>query len=129
MGGLDIVRIFPLPRSGASFNCWRGAVFLTLALSSCASPQPPKPPPTAEPTALIQSLPPETQQRAERALGALPQTGEQEPADVTLSFAGADIRDVIASVLGATLKLNYVVDPDVTGPVTFTVSRPLRRSD
>ncbi len=128
---------------------------MTLALSCCAPPQPPKPPPTAEPTALIQSLPPETKQRAERALGTLSQTGEeqpakpivvrgaagaasivptaapagQEPADVTLNFAGADIRDVIASVLGATLKLNYVVDPDVTGPVTFTVSRPLRRSE
>ncbi len=49
--------------------------------------------------------------------------------DVTLNFAGADIRDVLASVLGETLKLNYVVDPDVAGPVSFTVSRPLRRED
>lgn len=48
-------------------------------------------------------------------------------ADVTLNFAGADVRDVVASVLGQTLKLNYVVDLDVSGPVTFNVSRPLRR--
>lgn len=49
--------------------------------------------------------------------------------DVTLNFSGADIRDVVASVLGETLKLNYVIDPDVAGPVTFNVSRPLRRAE
>ncbi len=36
---------------------------------------------------------------------------------------------MLASVLGQTLKLNYVVDPEVTGPVTFNVSRPLRRDE
>ncbi len=49
--------------------------------------------------------------------------------DVTLNFSGADIRDVIAAVLGETLKLNYVIDPDVAGPVTFNVSRPLQRDE
>ena len=50
-------------------------------------------------------------------------------ADITLNFSGADIRDVVASVLGETLKLNYVIDPDVAGPITFNVSRPLRRDE
>ena len=49
--------------------------------------------------------------------------------DVTLNFAGADIRDVVAEILGKTLKLNYVIDPDVAGPVTFEVSRPIPRDD
>ncbi|HUZ74643.1 MAG TPA: type II secretion system secretin GspD [Stellaceae bacterium] len=49
--------------------------------------------------------------------------------DVTLNFAGADIRDVIAAVLGETLKLNYVIDPDVTGPVTFKIARPLPHNE
>src|SRR5439155_12829531 len=49
--------------------------------------------------------------------------------DVTLNFAGADIRDVVAEVLGETLKLNYVIDPEVAGPVTFNVSRPLAREE
>jgi general secretion pathway protein D len=49
--------------------------------------------------------------------------------DITLNFAGADIHDVIASVLGETLKLNYVIDADVTGSVSFNVSRPLRREE
>ena len=52
-----------------------------------------------------------------------------DPADVTLNFAGADIRDVINAVLGQTLKLNYVIDPEVTGPVTFNVSRPISKSE
>jgi general secretion pathway protein D len=51
------------------------------------------------------------------------------PADVTLNFSGADIRDVINAVLGETLKLNYVVDPEVSGPVTFNVSRPISRDE
>ncbi len=56
-------------------------------------------------------------------------TGGDDPADVTLNFAGADIRDVINAVLGKTLKLNYVIDPEVTGPVTFNVSRPISRNE
>ncbi|HYM73998.1 MAG TPA: type II secretion system secretin GspD [Stellaceae bacterium] len=51
------------------------------------------------------------------------------PADVTLNFAGADIRDVINAVLGQTLKLNYVIDPEVQGPITFNVSRPISRDE
>ena len=50
-------------------------------------------------------------------------------ADVTLNFAGADIRDVINAVLGETLKLNYVIDPEVSGPVTFNVSKPISRDE
>jgi general secretion pathway protein D len=55
--------------------------------------------------------------------------GGDNPADVTLNFAGADIRDVINAVLGTTLKLNYVIDPEVSGPVTFNVSRPISRDE
>ena len=55
--------------------------------------------------------------------------GPNDPADVTLNFAGADIRDVVNAVLGETLKLNYVIDPEVTGPVTFNVSRPISRGE
>jgi general secretion pathway protein D len=55
--------------------------------------------------------------------------GSGGPADITINFANADIRDVVAEVIGQTLKLNYVIDPDVTGPVTFNVSRPMRRDE
>jgi general secretion pathway protein D len=49
--------------------------------------------------------------------------------DVTLNFAGADIRDVVAAILGDALKVNYVVDPEVMGPVTININRPLPRDE
>jgi general secretion pathway protein D len=58
-----------------------------------------------------------------------PVGGAASPADLTLNFAGADIRDVVNAVLGETLKLNYVIDPEVQGPVTFNVSRPVSRDE
>src|SRR5205807_995047 len=51
------------------------------------------------------------------------------PGDITLNFAGADVRDVVGTVLGDMLKLNYVIDPDVTGPITVNVSRPVSREE
>lgn len=61
--------------------------------------------------------------------GSSPAASGSAPADVTLNFSGADIRDVINAVLGETLKLNYVIDPEVSGPVTFNVSRPISRDE
>jgi len=61
--------------------------------------------------------------------GSSPAATGSAPADVTLNFSGADIRDVINAVLGETLKLNYVIDPEVSGPVTFNVSRPISRDE
>jgi len=58
-----------------------------------------------------------------------PSAGAASPADLTLNFSGADIRDVVNAVLGETLKLNYVIDPEVQGPVTFNVSRPVSRDE
>jgi general secretion pathway protein D len=61
----------------------------------------------------------------------VPQHGSsvEKTGDVTLNFAGADIRDVVGQVLGETLKLNFVIDPEVSGPVNFNVSRPLAREE
>ena len=48
--------------------------------------------------------------------------------DITLNFADADIREVVRSVLGDTLGVNYVLSPKVQGKVTAHTSRPLPRS-
>lgn len=56
-------------------------------------------------------------------------TAPHRPGDITLNFAGADIRDVAASVLGDMLKLNYVIDPEIKGPINFNVSRPVSREE
>ncbi|HTZ38157.1 MAG TPA: hypothetical protein VMB84_19170, partial [Stellaceae bacterium] len=64
-----------------------------------------------------------------RGVATAPGARATASGDVTLNFAGADIRDVINAVLGETLKLNYVIDPEVSGPVTFNVSRPISRDE
>ncbi len=126
------------------------AALLVGLLASCNPAPTETPTPTTTPTSLTPS--PSLATR-ERALAVLPAPSAAQPivvrganpaaptaaatppatpsgaADVTLNFAAADVRDVVASVLGQTLKLNYVVDPDVSGPITFNVSRPLRRDE
>ena len=53
---------------------------------------------------------------------------ETTPAgDITLNFANADIREVVRTILGDILKLNYVIDSKVKGTITVQTSRPLSR--
>ena len=47
---------------------------------------------------------------------------------VTLDFAGADVRDVVRSVLGDVLKVPYVIDPAAQGNVTLQTGGPIPRS-
>ena len=47
----------------------------------------------------------------------------------TLNFADADLREVVRAILGDTLGVNFVVDPNVQGTVTLQTSRPITRSD
>lgn len=44
---------------------------------------------------------------------------------VTLNFVNADIREVVDTILGTTLKLNFAVDPRVQGVVTLRTARPV----
>jgi general secretion pathway protein D len=52
-----------------------------------------------------------------------------EPGDITLNFVDLDVREVVRSVLGDVLHLNYTVDPKVQATVTLQTSRPLRRDE
>jgi general secretion pathway protein D len=47
--------------------------------------------------------------------------------DITLNFVNADVREVIDTVLGTTLKLNFVIDPRVQGVTTLRTTRPVAR--
>src|SRR5262249_28610553 len=47
--------------------------------------------------------------------------------DVTLNFVNADIRGVIDTVLGTTVKLSFVIDPRVQGVATVRTARPVAR--
>ena len=48
--------------------------------------------------------------------------------DVTLNFVDADIREIVRSILGTTLKLNYTIDPRVHGTGSIETATPLARS-
>jgi hypothetical protein len=46
--------------------------------------------------------------------------------NVTLNFVNADIGEVVATILGSILKMNYSIDPAVKGTINVqTVGRPL----
>ena len=45
--------------------------------------------------------------------------------EVTLNFVNADIREVIDTVLGNTLKVGFVIDPRVQGVVTLRTTQPV----
>ncbi|WFU66682.1 type II secretion system secretin GspD [Bradyrhizobium brasilense] len=53
--------------------------------------------------------------------------GEQDP--VTLNLVNAPIDVAAKSVLGDTLKLNYSIDPAVSGKVTIQTSTPISRPE
>jgi len=55
--------------------------------------------------------------------GAAPGTG-----DVTLNFVDTDIREIARTILGATLKLNYSIDPSVKGTASIETGKPLPRA-
>jgi general secretion pathway protein D len=71
---------------------------------------------------------------ARAAAAAVPSLAEPPPAagaqtgDITLNFVDTDIREIVRVVLGATLKLNYTIDPSVQGTATLEVGKPLPRS-
>lgn len=48
--------------------------------------------------------------------------------DITLNFVNADIREVVDTILGATLKLNFAIDPRVQGVVTLRTASPVPRA-
>lgn len=97
-----------------------------------ATPQPLVQPPTTEvlpaptvaPPVVERGVPPVVAQSP----AAAPAVQIAPGGDVTLNFAGADIRDVAHVVLGDILGLNYTVDPTVQGTVTVQTSHPLPRS-
>ena len=52
----------------------------------------------------------------------------EEEGDVTLNFQDVDLREFVHVVLGDMLKLNFVIDPKVSGGrVSIETSRPFRR--
>ena len=47
---------------------------------------------------------------------------------LTLNFEGADLREVVRTILGDILRENYIVDPRVGGTITLRTARPIPRN-
>lgn len=65
-----------------------------------------------------------------------PQRGQRSGAVVTpdgagvqLNFENADLREVVRTILGDVLQVNYTVDPAIQGSVTLSTSAAMSRSD
>ena len=48
--------------------------------------------------------------------------------DISLDFVDADLREVVAQVLGTILRVNYTIDPAVRGSATLRTTTPVARS-
>ena len=77
-----------------------------------------------------------SRQRAFVASGAeapaLPSPGPgvttTQAGDVTLNFVDTDIREIVRTILGTTLNLNYTIDPNVHGTGSIETGTPMQRS-
>jgi general secretion pathway protein D len=122
---------------------------LLMLLGSCQAPPAPgltplEQPGVLQPAAPRVSGPIPTDYTHERAFedrrgataassGASPPASPQGAAagqngDVTLNFVDTDIREIIRAILGATLKLDFTIDPAVHGTGSIETATPLPRS-
>jgi len=51
-----------------------------------------------------------------------------QPGEITLNFVDTDIREIVRTILGTTLKLNYTIDPNVHGTGSIETAAPMPRS-
>jgi general secretion pathway protein D len=54
-----------------------------------------------------------------------PPRPEGKPADVSFFFDDADVYEVIQTIFGEVLKVNYIVDPKIRGRVNFRTTAPI----
>ncbi|NWF51618.1 MAG: hypothetical protein HXY47_00860 [Nitrospirae bacterium] len=54
---------------------------------------------------------------------------EKKTADISFFFDDADVYEVIQTVFGEILKVNYIVDPKIKGRVNFRTTTPIPRSE
>lgn len=89
-----------------------------------------QPPVSADPSQPVQDLVlPGTGAFINKDVALRGRAGSLRGPGVTLNFANAEIPEVVQSVLGNILELNYVIDPRVTGTVTLQTSQPIAISD
>lgn len=51
------------------------------------------------------------------------------PGDIRLDFRDTDVKEVVRAVLGGILKVNFIIDPNISGTVTLSTARPLHEDE
>jgi len=114
-------------------------------LADCQPPAQPSLEPLEQPTSLQAAEPringaiptDRSRQRPFVAPGAAPAPMQPPPGpgvtatqtgDVTLNFVDTDIREIVRTILGTTLNLNYTIDPNVHGTGSIETGTPMQRS-
>jgi type II secretory pathway component GspD/PulD (secretin) len=90
------------------------------------TPIPVTPLPPAPPT---EAKPPGAEEEEVPAKPAPPKPEKRPAADISFFFDDADIYEVIQTVFGEILKVNYIVDPKVKGRVNFRTTTPIPRTE
>ncbi len=101
-----------------------------------SQPVQPAPSPTT-PTPLVPPKPAEEKQsevkppekKEELPVKPAPPKVEKKPADISFFFDDADVYEVIQTVFGEILKVNFIVDPKIKGRVNFRTTTPIPRSE
>jgi type II secretory pathway component GspD/PulD (secretin) len=84
--------------------------------------------PLAQPAAPpAEAKPPEVKE--EVPVRPAPPKPEKRQADVSFFFDDADVYEVIQTIFGEVLKVNYIVDPKIKGRVNFRTTTPIPRDD
>lgn len=55
-------------------------------------------------------------------------TSKVADGNITLNFEGADLREVVRTILGDILKESYIVDPKVGGSITLRTAKPVPKA-
>ena len=114
-------------------------------LADCQPPAQPSLEPLEQPSSLQAAEPringaiptDRSRQRPFVAPGAAPAPMQPPPGpgvtatqtgDVTLNFVDTDIREIVRTILGTTLNLNYTIDPNVHGTGSIETGTPMQRS-
>ena len=100
------------------------------AQPSLSQPAEPEAPKAAETLPAAQPSQPAAPQPAKPAAAQPAKPGvKPRAADVSFSFDDADVFSVIQTIFGDILKVNYVIDPQVKGRVTYRSVAPIPRDN
>jgi type II secretory pathway component GspD/PulD (secretin) len=74
-----------------------------------------------------EAKPPEVKEEA--PVRPTPPKPEKKQADVSFFFDDADVYEVIQTIFGEVLKVNYIVDPKIKGRVNFRTTTPIPKDE